>query len=91
MNRRHNEPKSSKDSLSKDDKNVKTFSQNDSVIYTFPIGKHIIDIPKSFTSIVSSFVKEGSLPSLNVSRVWIEKKGTEYVLHIGDLDDIPFD
>ncbi len=91
VNMENNEPKSPTDSSNKDKEHIKRSSQNSSALYIFSIGRHIIDIPKSSHNIVSPFLTRGSLPSLNVSRVWIEKKEAEYILHIGDIDEVPFD
>jgi hypothetical protein len=91
MSGRQNEQRRSKYSLRKFNKNAKTLSRSNSAVYTFPVGEHVIDLPKSSNDIIKPLVKKGSLPSLNVSRVWLEKNRAEYILHIGDLDDPPFD
>ena len=64
-------------------------SKKDRPIYNFPIGTHVLNIPKSIASRLRSFaIKHESVPSLTVSRVWIEKKKGRYIFHIGDLEDI---
>ena len=66
---------------------IKKNSKNP-IVYNVPIGKHILDIPESTAEKIKAFVnKNKCLPTLIVTRIWIEKKEKKYRVHIGDLDD----
>lgn len=69
----------------------KKYSNKDPKTFDVPIGKHVLDIPESTAKRINDFINKNKfLPSLMVTRVWIEKKEKSYRIHIGDLDDTTF-
>lgn len=53
------------------------------------IGTHTLDIPESIANNIQLYIKRNkSLPSLFVTRVWIEKKKDGYAIHMGDIDEM---